>query len=1026
MRPRWQLRAGLAAIPLLGLFLLLRYQFLSTSAPSSSPSRPPLLRTERDDDRLVVVRHEAQHIISEYASVLDTVDPATRIAVTAAAAASAAADAADADSTARATHSASAATTSQQPQTPSLFPADPASVRDRAVRALRPGHVYAHYVPLRYPGDPPTSSCASFNPNAWWRRRRGASWRDGVWRGRGGGDGGAPGGKVRGESGDRSVAGRGAPKKEMRIQVGQRGGGDGGDAATAAPAAAGGRGGGPVKPLTLDEIAIQHMMSVSELKQWNNIVGWDLTNLMAHTMTNTPLTHRKAATPLTTLVTPLLVPTFRQLQTRLPELWSAGLLGLSVLPASLPRGHTCPPPRPRGHRATFCWLPPLPATPCYETASGGRRKERLGLTSRVFSTLRSSEGLLRILTKRAGGAERGGGGCPADEEAAYLVGPSGYEAHLASVRGIDAAIRLPHTYRRILFDKHRTPVNVAEYDFVWAQCGDEYNLHLIAATPRAHLLPAIRRAQRGSFAPRLPSGLEEKEAPARVRGGAENTLDTLNTKDTTDTKDTGDEARAQGDAHEDAEGTMNATPLPFPPRPGRRHTADRPPPSPPPGPRPGPRPGPHRRRPVSFLVIGFDTMSRAHFLRNFPLTSAFLEDAHNSGTHRLTQFLLHNVVARGTVNNMGAFYTGEPASHKTTVSETRNWLWKIMKDEGYATSFIVDTPRETDGDMPRWLVHPPHVDYVLSEPFSVVGHGPGSTAQPYQYALSGSRGRVCLGGKDVHRHAFGYHEAFHDLHRSIPRFSVNWNCAGHEDTMRVTGTYDFDLYTMLKRMYDSGILEDTAVLLLSDHGMKGVTFYETGIGETEYRMPLASLLLPRSVLADHPEYEANIRANQFRLTTHYDLHRTLWHLARFPDPPPPLNADYILAKNNPYVKWDPNPNNPPLRPSRETWPYARSLLEVTMPLNRSCAEAAVPPRWCHCASEMEVIDPKQRTARDLARRALAAIRAKLWGRGEGGGREGARGGGKRWGAGRRWGERGRGGGGGGGGRWDAGRGAWGV
>ena len=194
---------------------------------------------------------------------------------------------------------------------------------------------------------------------------------------------------------------------------------------------------------------------------------------------------------------------------------------------------------------------------------------------------------------------------------------------------------------------------------------------------------------------------------------------------------------------------MNATPLPSPPRPGRPHTAGRPPPSPPPGPRPGPRS-------PSFLVIGFDTMSRAHFLRNFPLTSAFLEDAHNSGTHRLTQFLLHNVVARGTVNNMGAFYTGEPASHKTTVSETRNWLWRIMKDEGYATSFIVDTPRETDGDMPRWLVHPPHVDYVLSEPFSVVGHGPGSTAQPYQYALSGSRGRVCLGGKDVHRHAFGY------------------------------------------------------------------------------------------------------------------------------------------------------------------------------------------------------------------------------------------------------------------------------
>ena len=84
-----------------------------------------------------------------------------------------------------------------------------------------------------------------------------------------------------------------------------------------------------------------------------------------------------------------------------------------------------------------------------------------------------------------------------------------------------------------------------------------------------------------------------------------------------------------------------------------------------------------------------------------------------------------------------------------------------------------------------------------------------------------SRGRVCLGGKDVHAHIFEYHEAFHRLHRAMPRFSVSWNCAGHEDTMRVTSTYDVDLEASFRRMLHSDLLEDTAVLLISDHGMKG-------------------------------------------------------------------------------------------------------------------------------------------------------------------------------------------------------------
>lgn len=46
-------------------------------------------------------------------------------------------------------------------------------------------------------------------------------------------------------------------------------------------------------------------------------------------------------------------------------------------------------------------------------------------------------------------------------------------------------------------------------------------------------------------------------------------------------------------------------------------------------------------------------------------------------------------------------------------------------------------------------------------------------------------------------------------------------------------------------------------------------------------MPVAYFLTPKGAFA--PAHEANMAVNQRRLTTAYDLHRTLWHMALYPE-----------------------------------------------------------------------------------------------------------------------------------------------
>ena len=91
---------------------------------------------------------------------------------------------------------------------------------------------------------------------------------------------------------------------------------------------------------------------------------------------------------------------------------------------------------------------------------------------------------------------------------------------------------------------------------------------------------------------------------------------------------------------------------------------------------------------------------------------------------------------------------------------------------------------------------------------------------------------------------------------------------------------DKDLVELFNDLNKSGSLNNTLLILMSDHGHRFTTVRDTLQGKMEERMPLLSLLLPPWFGQTFPTARSNLEKNKKRLTTPLDIHATLKHLLR--------------------------------------------------------------------------------------------------------------------------------------------------
>ncbi|KAG0414924.1 hypothetical protein HPB47_007911 [Ixodes persulcatus] len=263
-------------------------------------------------------------------------------------------------------------------------------------------------------------------------------------------------------------------------------------------------------------------------------------------------------------------------------------------------------------------------------------------------------------------------------------------------------------------------------------------------------------------------------------------------------------------------------------------------------------------------------------------------------------------------------------------------IWNRYAERGYRTMFIEE--QSTYG----LFTH--HLSGFRKSPADYYG-------RPLIQALDSFNrtnvdGAYCIGPRIQFEMLLDYVAQFMIEMKGRPFFSYTWICDISHDKLNRVGKADQPFFDFFQKLNNSGVLNQTVVVFLSDHGILFGDIRNTRIGKYEGRQPFSFVIFPQWFLASHPHVEQNLQRNQLRLSTTFDVHATLMELLDFSQQPRPQTK------------------------------YGLSLFHE-IPEARTCADASIPYEWCTCQTDEAAKVPPLYAAL-LGHRLVAEINKWIW------------------------------------------------
>jgi len=295
-----------------------------------------------------------------------------------------------------------------------------------------------------------------------------------------------------------------------------------------------------------------------------------------------------------------------------------------------------------------------------------------------------------------------------------------------------------------------------------------------------------------------------------------------------------------------------------------------------------------------------------------------------------------NILGRLTANNIPQLEVGCPPSpFRVTKCHNSTALSSFFHKNGYITAKSVTGVVRVNHDdyepEPGIERHEDHLFQVqpnLDDCKGLIHHWGG--------ILNGERRKWLPTDKHLDAHClFGHFptkyfldnlEALFQEYPDVPKYFFSHILSNHIPEQSGLLNDDERLADTLSRLS----LDNTFVLLTSDHGLTYGDWSNTPLGRLDHKNPMAFLLAPRKYLTGN--MEKALLYNQHSLITHYDLHVTLKELALF-------NFD---NPNIPPRRWNQYWSNPPL---------GESLLKP-IDAHRTCHDAGIHPMWCLCSNNV--------------------------------------------------------------------------
>ncbi|XP_058789200.1 uncharacterized protein LOC131663112 [Phymastichus coffea] len=322
------------------------------------------------------------------------------------------------------------------------------------------------------------------------------------------------------------------------------------------------------------------------------------------------------------------------------------------------------------------------------------------------------------------------------------------------------------------------------------------------------------------------------------------------------------------------------------------------------------------RKPLSVLMLGLDSVSRLNFYRTMPATRAYFED------RGWTELRGYNKMGDNTFPNLMALLTGQNQTWAYAKCRPKalygldncSMIWYNFREAGYATAYAEDHAQiSTFNYLKVGFVKPP-TDYYL-RPYILASEKllPGRQRFYTQYCTGPE-----LSVDRIFNAALDFSEAF----VGRPSFGFFWSNTISHETVNGPSLYDARFLAKLRAMEDAGVMNDSMIVMLSDHGMRYGDIRDTFVGWYEERLPFVYIWLPEWFREQNPESSQALRVNQNRLSSPYDLYETL--------------RDVLQRAGG-------------QAPASTGCPRCSSLMKP-LPRERGCKEAGIAPHWCTCAA----------------------------------------------------------------------------
>ena len=285
------------------------------------------------------------------------------------------------------------------------------------------------------------------------------------------------------------------------------------------------------------------------------------------------------------------------------------------------------------------------------------------------------------------------------------------------------------------------------------------------------------------------------------------------------------------------------------------------------------------------LIIYLDAVSRPNFFRKLPRTAEFLDKFTRYDDNKTTkdfsvfQFLKYHTLKPQTVYNIKPMFYGV---HYYDIEGTN--IVKYYKQQGFITGHTGTTcDKEIFAFVPtkKYLNK---LDYDLYDHENVAMYCDRNFEQKYARITVGHNSQFlrCLHGKMVFEPAIEYTEKFWEAYLNEKKFfRIHMNEA-HDGSNSLISNLDEPLFNLITKFYTKGWLNNTMLMIMSDHGMQ-LPGPWTLFGSQDYLLERTLGTLFFMIPNDDRLYKNNrygdIVYNQQIFVTPFDIHDSLLEIA---------------------------------------------------------------------------------------------------------------------------------------------------